>query len=644
MSDVAIRLRGAAKAYRLYTSSWHRAFGIFNIRLGPLGAYTEHLAVNNVDLEILRGERIGVIGRNGSGKSTLLKLISGTTTPTAGSVEVNGDVHVLMNLGTGFHPDFTGRENAYAYLAHMGMEGRQADELVAELASFAEIGQYFDQPLATYSAGMAMRLMFAASTVIKPDLLLLDEVLGVGDAYFVHKSFNRLRELCAREGTTLILVTHTPHMAAEICERLVWVDAGRIMMDGDPLGVINAYEASVRDQEEQRLRQINEHASRSGRLLGRPASGQTESAAALPGSAVDAVVNSAATRSSLLNGKSGEATILSAQMQTVADQVPRGRLYIGGIRLLSGNQELATLDFSAPERSAHAETIDDRSGGDWGPVIPHNGRTARQYLRYGSVFHRLPFHISNPALDITDPALVAELEYWTDTSEQLSFSIFGTRGDTRTFGTLTLDRTAEWAQTRTLLSIGPAVEADESARYGTRRIELTGFAIFNGDDRETSLFDVGETLRVRIHYRINDPTVDEYPSFVVGFHKDGLHSVTRWWAEGFRLSGSKNSEGHVDAIASPLLLGPGRYTLTLAIFQQGYIAASGTRKYFTMNEHLYDMHSRARQIEIPVRDANPRYFDYVFQHPTRWVCNDREEELSLFVGDHVAMDNRIYVK
>ena len=644
MSDVAIRLRGAAKAYRLYTSSSHRAFGIFNVRLGPLGAYKEHLALGNVDLEILRGERIGIIGRNGSGKSTLLKLISGTTTPTAGSVEVNGNVHVLMNLGTGFHPDFTGRENAYAYLAHMGMEGQQADELVAELASFAEIGQYFDQPLATYSAGMAMRLMFAASTVIKPDLLLLDEVLGVGDAYFVHKSFNRLRELCTREGTTLILVTHSPHMAAEICNRLIWIDGGRVMMDGDPIGVINAYEASVRDQEEQRLRQVNEHTARSGKLLGRPASGSLEHARAPSGPGASAVADGVRTSGRLLNGKGGESLMLSAQMQTVADQVPRGRLYIGGIRLLSGNRELAELDFAAPERNAYAETVDDRSTGDWGPIMPHEGRAARQYMRYGSVFHRLPFHISNPALDIADPALCAELEYWSDTPEQLSLSIFGARGDIRTFGTLDLARAAEWAQTRVPLSVGAAVEADDSARYGTRRIEITGFAIYNGADRETSFFGVGETLRVRIDYRVNDPTVDECPSFVVGFHKDGLHSVTRWWAEGFRVSGAKSPEGHLDAIASPLLLGPGRYTVTLAVFQQGYIAASGTRKYFTMNEHLYDMHSRARQIEIPSRDANPRYYDYVFQHPARWVRDDVEEELSLFVGEKVVADSRIYVK
>src|SRR5579864_9229142 len=196
MSDTAIRLRGLTKAYRLYRNSSDKALGIFNIRLGRFGAYTEHLAIDRMDLDIRRGERVGIIGRNGSGKSTLLKLISRTTTPTSGLLEVDGDIHVLMNLGTGFHPEFTGRENAYAYLAQIGIRSSQADVLVEELATFAEIGQYFDQPLATYSSGMQVRLMFAAATVVSPDILLLDEVLGVGDAYFIHKSFARLRALC----------------------------------------------------------------------------------------------------------------------------------------------------------------------------------------------------------------------------------------------------------------------------------------------------------------------------------------------------------------------------------------------------------------------------------------------------------------
>lgn len=637
MSDIAIRLRGLTKAYRLYKNSSDKAFGIFNIRLGRFGAYTEHLAIDHMDLEIRRGERVGIIGRNGSGKSTLLKLMSGTTAPTSGLLEVNGDIHVLMNLGTGFHPDFTGRENAHAYLAQMGVPSGKAGALVAELASFAELGQYFDQPLSTYSTGMAVRLMFAASTVINPDILLLDEVLGVGDAYFIHKSFNRLRALCTREGTTLLLVTHSPHMAAEICERLVWIDAGRIMMDGEPLGVINAYEASIRDQEEQRLRQLNEHVVSQAVSLA-----DTERMPTAPEADSERSEDAAAASLPKKAAHRGGMT-LSAEMQTVADHVPHRRLYIGRVRLLSGDREMAVLDFDVPERSAHAQTVDDKNTGDWGPPVVHEGCRARQYMRYGSVFHKLPFLVSNPALDWAAADLSAEVTYWTDVPEQLAFSLFSPEGETRSFGTLDLAQSNQWQCADVQLSIGPAVEAEGRARYGTRRIEIVDFSIYNGRDQETLLFDVGETMRVRINYRVNDPMLDEMPTFAVGFHRDGLVSATRFWAEGFRISAHQNAEGYLDAVASPLLLGPGRYTITLAIFQEGHIVTSGIKKFFTMSEYLYDMHSRARQIEIPVRDSNPRYSDFIFQHPSRWICNGTEQTISTFVGKQVVVDGHIYV-
>lgn len=627
MSDIAIRLRGLTKAYRLYKSSSDKAFGIFNLRLGRLGAYTEHLAIDHMDLEIRRGERVGIIGRNGSGKSTLLKLMSGTTAPTLGTLEVNGDIHILMNLGTGFHPDFTGRQNAHAYLAQMGVPSRKSDALVAELAAFAELGKYFDQPLATYSSGMAVRLMFAASTVINPDILLLDEVLGVGDAYFVHKSFNRLRALCTREGTTLLLVTHSPHMAAEICERLIWIDAGRVMQDGEPLAVINAYEASIRDQEEQRLRQVNEHLASQRALVEQHgdlgANGRTARRAA--------------------NGEGGP-IVLSAELQTVADQVPRGCLYISRVRLLSGGREMAVLDFDAPERSANAQPVDDRSKGDWGPEILHKGRRARQYMRYGSVYHKLPLLVSNPAFDWTAADLSAEVTYWTDIEEQMTFSLFNPDGDTRSLGTLDLTQPNQWREARAPLVLVPAAEADTRARYGTRRVEIIDFQVFNGSDQQTTLFDVGDTMRIRIGYRVNDPLMDEHPSFVVAFHKDGLTSTHRFWTEGFRISAADRMEGHLDAIASPLLLGPGRYTITPAVFQESHIVTPGVKPYFTVSDFLYDMHARRHQIEIPARDPNnPRYYDYVFQHPSRWICNEAEEAISGFIGEHVVLDSQIYV-
>src|SRR5262249_37712034 len=142
----------------------------------------------------------------------------------------------------------------YAYLAQLGISGAQANRRMDEIVDFAEIEEYIDQPLKTYSTGMAVRLMFSASTAITPDLLVLDEILGVGDAYFAHKSFTGMRDLCANAGTTLLLVTHDVYSAIELCERVIWLDQGRVLIDADGATVVKAYEDSVRQQEESRLR------------------------------------------------------------------------------------------------------------------------------------------------------------------------------------------------------------------------------------------------------------------------------------------------------------------------------------------------------------------------------------------------------
>ncbi|PYQ91659.1 MAG: ABC transporter ATP-binding protein, partial [Acidobacteria bacterium] len=187
-------------------------------------AFTEHAALDGVNLEIRRGEKVAIIGRNGAGKSTFLKLVTNVIQPTAGSLEVKGDVHALLQIGTGFHPDFTGRQNVHAYLAQLGVSGADADRRCADAIAFAELEEYIDQPVKTYSTGMAMRLMFSASTAISPDLLVLDEVLGVGDAYFAQKSYDRMRELCERHDATLLLVTHDVYSAVRMCDRVVWFD------------------------------------------------------------------------------------------------------------------------------------------------------------------------------------------------------------------------------------------------------------------------------------------------------------------------------------------------------------------------------------------------------------------------------------
>ncbi|PYR12747.1 MAG: ABC transporter ATP-binding protein, partial [Acidobacteria bacterium] len=176
VNDVIIRAVDLTKVYRLYTKPSYRFRDMFGLLGNTRGAYTEHAALDRLNLEVRRGEKVAVIGRNGAGKSTLLKLVTGVIQPTSGSLDVKGDVHALLQIGTGFHPDFTGRENVYAYFAQLGVTGAQAARRCADAVEFAELEEYIDQPVKTYSTGMAVRLMLSASTAITPDLLVIDEV------------------------------------------------------------------------------------------------------------------------------------------------------------------------------------------------------------------------------------------------------------------------------------------------------------------------------------------------------------------------------------------------------------------------------------------------------------------------------------
>ena len=194
------------------------------------------------------GEAIGIIGQNGSGKSTLLKIITGTLSPSTGEVKKGGRVAALLELGLGFNFDFTGRQNASNYLAMIGCQYEEIKRLMPLVESFAEIAEYFDQPVRTYSSGMQMRVAFAAATALRPDVLIVDEALAVGDSYFVHKCMARIREFCAA-GTTLLFVSHDPSSVRALCDRAVLLDKGRLIVDGTPDEVCDRYNALIAARE-----------------------------------------------------------------------------------------------------------------------------------------------------------------------------------------------------------------------------------------------------------------------------------------------------------------------------------------------------------------------------------------------------------
>lgn len=256
---LAIRLKNVSKIYRLHGSQADQLIDVLGLQkfgLQPKKPAKEFSALSGITLDVPRGHRIGIIGRNGAGKTTLLKLICGNFSPSQGEVEVNGHVQALMNVGLGFHPEYTGRENVAAALQYNGLNKSEYQEAVDGIIEFCELGEFLDQPFKSYSLGMQARLMFAAATAIKPDILIVDEVLGAGDAYFVAKSKARVQRMI-EAGCTMLLVSHSMQQVLELCDEAIWLEHGAIKMRGDSLVVVKAYEESLHGQ----LKGINQNSS-----------------------------------------------------------------------------------------------------------------------------------------------------------------------------------------------------------------------------------------------------------------------------------------------------------------------------------------------------------------------------------------------
>ncbi|KFN39355.1 MAG: sugar ABC transporter ATP-binding protein [Sulfuricurvum sp. MLSB] len=252
MSLSVLEVSNIAKAYRNYGSEWRRVLSWFGLRFKSV---EEHWTLQNINFSISPGEAIGIVGQNGAGKSTLLKIITGTLKPSRGHVAVRGKIAAILELGMGFHPDLTGRQNAYHSAGLMGYTSAQIDAVIDEIEAFAEIGEYFDQPVRTYSSGMQMRVAFATVTAYRPEILIVDEALSVGDAYFQHKSFDRIRQF-QTEGTTLLLVSHDRGAIQAICGRAILLEQGRVIKDGEPEEVMDFYNALIADKENSSVEQI----------------------------------------------------------------------------------------------------------------------------------------------------------------------------------------------------------------------------------------------------------------------------------------------------------------------------------------------------------------------------------------------------
>jgi ABC-type polysaccharide/polyol phosphate transport system ATPase subunit len=591
-NDFAVRAQGLHKVYRLYRKPSYRVRDMFGLLPNNTRYFSEHIALHDVTLSVRRGEKVAIIGRNGAGKSTLLKLITRVIQPTAGTISLNGKTQALLSLGTGFHPELTGRENVLAYLANFGIAGEKAASMIDEIIDFAELEEYIDQPTKTYSSGMNMRLMFSVSTMFVPDLLVIDEVLGVGDAYFQGKSFERIREICSGQGTTLLLVTHDIHTASTLCERMIWIDQGAVLLDADSATVLKAYDTSIRQQEESRLRKKA--------LLGAQRMAEMSRQTDVP---------------MLIELRSPDNTPLPSPVA------------VSRISLFDGEREWrAALGNEGATDTTSGRPI--QAGGSWGEVVTWQGRQARQMKHYGSPIHKVGISFLLPAsvagrfdqmrLEIElGCEHECQLEAWRIDANMLAQRVGAATtvpgewimlcktlsGDT---GSVT-EKSAQLPIVGELVSLQlsqttPNSEVEESTpqsapetntekagaqeSHGSGRVIITSIRLYDGNDQETLQIEHGKPCTVLLGYQINDATLKEHCQIVLAFRRNGIDDMFRLFGKELMFDAASAPQGEIVLRLERMPLGAAEYSVTVLVAAENYYEERPTM-YFAINPKVY---------------------------------------------------------
>jgi lipopolysaccharide transport system ATP-binding protein len=561
--EPVVRLAGVGKAYKIFRSP----FGIFldAIGLSRLTTHREFWAVRGFDLELAQGERLGLIGRNGAGKSTVLKLITQNIDTSEGSIEVDGEVHALFEAGGGLHPEFSGTENIRASLETMGLEKKQIAEAERDIADFTELGGFLDQPLKTYSLGMQSRLSFAISTAVKPEILIVDEVLGAGDAYFFSKAISRMEGL-VQSGAAVLIVSHALDQIVRFCEETIWLDRGRIIMRGPSTEVVKAYEKFIRDLEDRRLRAKNRKTLLAG---------------------YDAFERESHTDHLELDLRT-EGRVDVGRVALIRDGEVEDELLVGGAQDADRTQSAYVAADEAWSGPRQEDVAFFRS---------LEGQGASAQIGFALWFF---YPQSRYQIDVT---------YRSTGASEVALSRGGEGSNAEK-----LDPAAEWTTVRLeLQSSAPAragaaaKESNVSRWRGTAGLRMEQVSMLDEDGNEQAVFEVHRPLSVIVELSATeDGRFPLIPAALV-FRLDGI-VVTRHVGDEvvLELRAGERAQARLDL--GPLQLGDGTYLLSVGLYR--WLDLDNT-----VSSEYYDYYDRSFEFQVT---GNPPLHNEVFRHPGNW--------------------------
>jgi ABC-type polysaccharide/polyol phosphate transport system ATPase subunit len=562
--DLAIRFEQVGKMYKVFGSKLDTALDALNLPIRRKGGrYREFWALRDINLELPRRGRLGIIGRNGAGKTTLLKLVTGNVSPSEGSVTVNGEVQALLETGGGLHPEFTGRENIRASLGYLGLSRAEIDEAELEIADFTELGRFLDQPFKAYSQGMQARLSFAIATTVQPEILIVDEILGAGDAYFFTRSTARMSELI-ESGAGVLLVSHALDQVARFCERTIWLERGRIAMDGPTDEVVKAYERFIRGLEDRRLRAKNQKAA------------MPQYDAFDRETFTDAVTGSI----SAIGG-----SLDLARLTLWRDGTPEGEIDVGGAQDAGtsgpGGLLLETGGWGAPQAdgSGYYRTVTDGAGGfrfDLWFLYPQS--------RYElEIVYR-----------VRDAQVSVQLDGTGDSAASIPLPAVD-EWTTHRFDVPGREAPVDPGEER--LSRWPGVEG-----LAIRRVQTVG-----GSDDEQAVFQVHEPFAVVVEAVAT--ASGEFPLIPAAlvFRLDGI-VATRHVGDRELLRLEEGDRIELRLELGSLMLGNGTYLLSVGLYRELDIGN-------TLSSTLYDYFDRSFEFVVT---GNPPLHTEAFRHPGSW--------------------------